>query len=59
MTKLLGEVWEKYCKTSQHTIPNDFKRVGMYNALDGSERHLIKIRKYDAYEAPKKEEKTP
>ena len=37
-------------------ITNAFKRCGMYNALDGSESHLIKIRKY-AYTAPAKEDK--
>ena len=56
MTKWLGISWEEYCKTNQKTITNAFKRCGMYNALDGSESHLIKIRKY-AYTAPAKEDK--
>jgi hypothetical protein len=29
----------------------------MYNTLDGSEKHLIKIRKFSDYDAPAKEEK--
>ena len=29
----------------------------MYNAIDGSARHLVKIRKFAAYEAPQKEDK--
>jgi len=57
MTKWLGQSWEEYVKNHQATITNAFKRCGMYNALDGSESHLIKIRKYSAYKAPAKNEK--
>ena len=37
-------------------ITDAFKRCGMYNALDGSERHLSKIRKFKEYQAPTKED---
>jgi hypothetical protein len=39
-------VWEEYCKNNQKTI-----------TIDGSERHLVKIRKFSAYVAPAKEDK--
>ena len=57
MTKWLGQSWEEYAKNHQAAITNAFKRCGMYNALDGSESHLIKIGKYAAYVAPAKNEK--
>ena len=57
MTKWLGDAWEDFTQNKQETITKAFKKCGMYNALDGSESHLIKMRKYSAYKAPKKEEK--
>ena len=55
MTKWLGNAWDEM-KTQQKMITDAFKRCGMYNALDGSERHLIKIRKFKEYQAPTKED---
>ena len=44
MTNWLGEPWGKYAKNNQATITNVFtEQCGMYNALDGSKRYLIKI----------------
>ena len=57
MTKWWGQSCEEYTKNNQTTITHAFKKCGMYNALDGSERHLIKIGKYAAYVAPAKNEK--
>ena len=57
MTKWLGNSWEDFTKNNQEMITKAFKKCGMYNALDGSESHLIKIRKFSAYKAPKKEDK--
>ena len=55
-TKWLGDAWDDYCSNHQDKITKAFKHCGMYNAVDGSENHLIKIRKYKEYSPPKKED---
>lgn len=54
MTKWLGDAWEDFCGNHQDQITAAFKRCGMYNALDGSESHLIKLQGYkEEYEISK------
>ena len=57
MTKLLAEAWEDYTSNHQDEIMKAFKHCGIYNALDGSENHLVRLRKMKGYEPPKKEDK--
>ena len=57
MAKWLGKSWEDFTKNNQKMITNAFKKCDMYNALNGSESHLINLRKYSAYKARKKEDK--
>ena len=45
-TKWLGESWEDFTQNHQDQITKAFKRCGMFNAIDGSENHLIKIPRY-------------
>ena len=42
-TKWLGWAWREYCKDHQAEITKAFKHCGMFNALDGSENHLIRL----------------
>ena len=46
-TKWLAESWEDFTQNHQDQITKAFKKCGMYNAIDGSENHLIKIPRYD------------
>ena len=39
---------------SHEALP--FKHCGMYNAIDGSESHLIRLRKWKDYKAPAKDD---
>eukprot|EP00479_Gromia_sphaerica_P013267 TRINITY_DN7328_c0_g1_i1.p2 TRINITY_DN7328_c0_g1~~TRINITY_DN7328_c0_g1_i1.p2 ORF type:complete len:120 (-),score=18.40 TRINITY_DN7328_c0_g1_i1:350-709(-) len=47
MTKWLGQSWDDFTENHQDRITKAFKQCGMYNAIDGSENHLIKIPRYD------------
>ena len=55
-TKWLGEAWEEYTSNHQDQITMAFKKCGMYNALDGSENHLIKVKGAKDYIPPKKDD---
>ena len=44
-TKWLGNAWTKMC-ARQDQITGAFKACGMFNAIDGSETHLIKLPRY-------------
>lgn len=45
-TKWLGNAWETMSLHKQSQITNAFKGCGMYNSVDGSENHLIKLPRY-------------
>ena len=51
-TKWLGRAFDDYTKNHPDEITKAFKRCGMFNAMDGSENHLIKLRKGFDYEVP-------
>ena len=55
-TKWLGEAWEEYTTNHQDEITLAFKKCGMYNALDGSENYLIKVKGAKDYKPPKKDD---
>lgn len=44
-TKWLGNAWTKM-RARQNQITTAFKACGMYNSIDGSENHLIKLPRY-------------
>lgn len=55
MTKWLGEAWHDFTTNHQSKITAAFKHCGMYNAIDGSENHLIKLRGLDNFKLSKPE----
>ena len=55
-TKWSGDAWDDYCSNHPERITKAFKHCGMYNTMDGSENHLIKIRKFKGYSPPNKED---
>ena len=56
MTKWLGDAWDDYTQNNQDEITLTFKKCGMYNALDGSENHLVSIPGLKDYTPPKKDD---
>ena len=54
MTKWLGDAWDDYTKNNQDKITLAFKKCGMFNALDGSENHLVEVPGIKDYKPPKK-----
>ena len=55
-TQWLSRAWKSYCKDHQAEITKAFKHCGMYNAIDGSESHLIRLRKWKVYKTPAKDD---
>ncbi len=55
-TKWLGDAWEEYTSEHQDEITLAFKKCGMYNALDGSENHLIKVKGAPDFQPQKKDD---
>ena len=56
-TKWLGDVWEDYTTNHKEEITKAFQHCGMFNRMDGSENHRIRIRKCKDYKVPAKEDK--
>ena len=49
--------WEDYTKNHAEEITKAFKHCGMFNKMDGSENHLVRLRKCKTYKVPAKDAK--
>ena len=53
---IIFDIESQKTHNNQRDITKSFKHRGIYNALDGSENHLIRLRKLKGYKALSKED---